>query len=41
MRGAEQIVARAAFIYPLAYGIVTTIIALFFGWLASVIFRRD
>jgi uncharacterized protein (TIGR02186 family) len=39
--GAEQIVARAAFIYPLAYGIVTTLIALFFGWLASVIFRRD
>ncbi len=39
--GAEQIVARAAFIYPLAYGIITTIIALIFGWLASVIFRRD
>jgi len=39
--GAEQVVARAAFIYPLAYGIITVLIALFFGWLASVIFRRD
>lgn len=39
--GAEQVVARAAFVYPLGYGVVTTLIALFFGWLASVIFRRD
>lgn len=39
--GAEQVVARAALVYPLSYGIVTTLIALFFGWIASVIFRRD
>ena len=39
--GAEQVVARAAFIYPIMYGLITTAMALLFGWLASVIFRRD
>ena len=39
--GAEQVVARAAYVFPLAYGIITSLIALFFGWLASMIFRRD
>lgn len=39
--GVEQVVARAAFDSPLTYGIITVLIALFFGWLASVIFRRD
>ncbi len=37
----ERVVTRAAHVYPLAYGIFTSLIALFFGWLASVIFRRD
>ena len=39
--GVEQTVTRAAYVYPLAYGIFTVLIALFFGWLASAIFRRD
>lgn len=39
--GIEQIVYRLAHVFPLAYGILTALIALFFGWLASVIFRRD
>ncbi len=39
--GAEQVIARAAYFFPLAYGIAITLVALFFGWLASVIFRRD
>ncbi|MBM3607394.1 MAG: hypothetical protein FJX29_02915, partial [Alphaproteobacteria bacterium] len=39
--GAEQIIARLAHVYPTAYGVITALIALFFGWLASVIFRRD
>ncbi len=39
--GAEQVVARAAYVYPLSHGLVTSLMALFFGWLASVIFRRD
>ena len=39
--GVERTIARAAHVYPLAYGIVAVLLALFFGWFASVIFRRD
>ena len=39
--GFEQVVAEAAHQYPLPYGIATAIMALFTGWLASIIFRRD
>ena len=39
--GVEQTITRAAFDYPLVYGVLTSLIALLFGWLASVIFRRD
>jgi uncharacterized protein (TIGR02186 family) len=39
--GFEQYVADAARDYGLLYGIVTAMMALFIGWLASVIFRRD
>ena len=39
--GVEQVVYRLAHVFPLTYGIITALIALFFGWLASVIFRRD
>lgn len=37
----EQIATNAARDFPLAYGIVVALMALFMGWLASVIFRRD
>jgi uncharacterized protein (TIGR02186 family) len=39
--GFEQYVARAAYQHAWLYGGLTAGIALFFGWLASVIFRRD
>jgi uncharacterized protein (TIGR02186 family) len=39
--GFEQYVADAAQDYGLLYGIVTTLMALLTGWLASVVFRRD
>jgi len=39
--GFEQYVADAAADYGLLYGIATAIMALFIGWLASVVFRRD
>ena len=39
--GFEQYVADAARDHGLLYGIATALIALFTGWLASVIFRRD
>jgi uncharacterized protein (TIGR02186 family) len=39
--GFEQYVAGAAYQHPWLYGGLTALIALFFGWLASVIFRRD
>lgn len=38
---AEQIITRAAYYYPLAYGIFISFMALLLGWIASVIFRRD
>lgn len=38
---AEQIITRAAYYYPLAYGILISLMALLLGWIASVIFRRD
>ncbi|HZT27030.1 MAG TPA: TIGR02186 family protein [Pseudolabrys sp.] len=39
--GFEQYVADAARDYGLLYGVVTALIALLTGWLASVVFRRD
>ncbi len=39
--GFEQFVAEAARDYGLLYGIVTALMALLTGWLASVVFRRD
>lgn len=39
--GFEQYVAEAAADYGLLYGIVTVLIALSIGWLASVMFRKD
>jgi uncharacterized protein (TIGR02186 family) len=39
--GFEQYVAEAAADHGLLYGIVTVLIALSIGWLASVVFRKD
>ncbi len=39
--GFEQQVARLARSWSLAYGLATALMALGFGWLATVIFRRD
>ncbi|GGH10320.1 membrane protein [Alsobacter metallidurans] len=39
--GFEQAVATAARQHPYLYGLATAAIALIFGWLATVIFRRD
>ena len=39
--GFEQYVADAARDHGLLYGVATALIALFTGWLASVVFRRD
>jgi uncharacterized protein (TIGR02186 family) len=39
--GFEQYVAEAAVNHGLLYGLVTTLMALLIGWIASVVFRRD
>jgi uncharacterized protein (TIGR02186 family) len=39
--GFEQFVADAARSHGLLYGFATTLLALFTGWFASVVFRRD
>jgi uncharacterized protein (TIGR02186 family) len=39
--GFEQIVTSAARDHGFLYGVATSIMALFTGWLASVVFRRD
>jgi uncharacterized protein (TIGR02186 family) len=39
--GFEQVVADAAHQLPFLYGLITAMMALLTGWLASVIFRRD
>jgi uncharacterized protein (TIGR02186 family) len=39
--GFEQVVADAAHRQPFLYGLLTALMALVTGWLASVIFRRD
>ena len=39
--GFEQLIAREARDHSLLYGMATAAMALCFGWLASVIFRRD
>jgi uncharacterized protein (TIGR02186 family) len=38
--GFSQQIARAAFDYPLAYGLVCVALAIFTGWFAGVIFKR-
>ena len=38
--GFSEQIARASLEYPLAYGIVCVVLALFTGWFAGVIFRR-
>ena len=39
--GFEQVVAETAHQHPFLYGLITAMMALLTGWLASVIFRRD
>ncbi|PZN98924.1 MAG: hypothetical protein DCF30_12980 [Hyphomicrobiales bacterium] len=39
--GMEQSLASGAHDLPLLYGLVTVLLALLLGWLASVVFRRD
>jgi uncharacterized protein (TIGR02186 family) len=39
--GFEQVIAREAREHGLLYGLATAGIALLFGWIATVIFRRD
>ena len=39
--GFEQFVANAARNHGVAYGLVTALMALMTGWMASVVFRRD
>ncbi len=39
--GFEQVVTNAARDHGFLYGLVTSLMALFTGWLASVVFRRD
>jgi hypothetical protein len=39
--GFEQVVAEAAYRTPFLYGLITALMALLTGWLASVIFRKD
>lgn len=39
--GVEQRLASGAHDQPLLYGLATAVLALLFGWLASVVFRRD
>ena len=39
--GMEQRLASGAHELPLLYGLVTVLLALLLGWLASVVFRRD
>jgi uncharacterized protein (TIGR02186 family) len=38
--GFERFLAQSAVQYPLAYGVICVILALFTGWLGGVIFRR-
>ena len=39
--GFEQLVAETAKNNGLAYGLVTTMMALMTGWMASIVFRKD
>jgi uncharacterized protein (TIGR02186 family) len=39
--GFEQVVAEAARSNSLLYGLITTMMALLTGWLASIVFRKD
>lgn len=39
--GTEQRLASGAYEWPWLYGLVTVVLALVFGWGASVVFRRD
>ncbi len=39
--GFEQAVTSSARQHPWLYGTLTALIALIFGWVATIIFRRD
>jgi uncharacterized protein (TIGR02186 family) len=39
--GFSQRIARAAIVYPLYYGLACVVLAIFTGWLAGLIFRRN
>jgi len=39
--GIEQVVTNAARYHGLLYGLGTSALAIFVGWLAAVMFRRD
>jgi uncharacterized protein (TIGR02186 family) len=39
--GFSQQIARAAIVYPLYYGLACVVLAIFTGWLAGLIFRRN
>ncbi|MFC5086977.1 TIGR02186 family protein [Microvirga arabica] len=39
--GFEERIGMVARDWSLLYGLATAVIAIFFGWLANVIFRRD
>lgn len=39
--GVEEFVIAASTDYSLLYGLATTLMALFMGWLASIVFRKD
>ena len=39
--GFEQVTFELAQNYPLVYGVLAVILAIFTGWLAGVIFKKD
>ena len=39
--GLEQMISNAAFNNPVSYGILSVILAVLTGWIASVVFRKD
>ncbi|MBB3976180.1 uncharacterized protein (TIGR02186 family) [Rhizobium azooxidifex] len=39
--GLEQMISNAAFNNPVSYGVLSVILAVLTGWIASVVFRRD
>ena len=39
--GAEQWLSQTALTYGFGYGVALSLVALFVGWLASLVFRRE